>query len=114
MGYKTRPSMEENAENNGKDTDKSPKDKYIEQMILSKEGKRSQRYGPRHHELRRTKEINARRKMLPLQTTWTYFKGMPFEKRTTEKDEWNGDAETCTKPHRRLRGRRKRKLLEGS
>ena len=65
--------MEENAENNGKDTDKSPKNRYIEQVILSKEGKRPKHYGHRRHELSRTKEINVRQKMLPLLTTWTYF-----------------------------------------
>src|SRR6202522_3363728 len=52
--------------------------------------------------------------MLPLQTTGTYLEGLPFEERTTEKDEWNEDTETRTKAHRRFRRRRKRKLLEGS
>src|ERR1700678_2969360 len=49
MGYKTRPSMEENAVNNGKDTDKSPKDKCIDQTIFPKKGKRSKCCGSASH-----------------------------------------------------------------
>ena len=51
--------------------------------------------------------------MLPLQESWTHLKGMSIEEQTTEKDEWDGDAQTCVQSHCQPSRGRERKILKG-